>query len=896
MTIHAGSIAREVRFPLGGIGTGCISLAGNGHLTDVEIFNHPDKGYHHGYTHFAVKAERNGALVDARVLQGDWQGNACGQWQIHDRLRKRHTGYGVGPDGETLAGMPHFASCEFDGEFPMAQVSFGDPAFPGNVTMLAFNPFIPCDEDNSSLPLAWFELAVENTTDAALDYTLCLSLCNGLAPDSTVNRHDIREGRHVVTLEQSHYPPDDPRYAELAMTTDAQDVSWQTYGYRGDWFDSLTMFWRDFCGYTRLPEREYAQSQPRFADHASLAAHLHLAAGERGRVRFWLGWYCPVTYNYWTRWRDRSTQELVRYEDYQGQKTWRNHYATRFTDVNAVLDYTVNHAEFLFGRTQAFHDALHDSSLPESVRDAVSANLSVLKSSTCLRLEDGSLWGWEGVLEDIGCCEGSCTHVWHYALALPWLFPRLSRSMRDLNQQYNLRPSGSLRFRLRLPPGDDPFEFRACADGQFGEVLAIYRDWLLCGDRVWLEEKWPAVRDMLRFAWSEHNPDQWDPEQRGVLTGRQHHTLDMELFGPNPWLTGLYIAALEAGCAMANHLGHRDDAMLWHNIARRGRVTLRERLFNGEYFQQVIDLADRETLAAWRTSEESADYGLSGDVWQQYWCKENHQLKYQFGSGCHIDQLMGQWFTWLYSLPPVFDTDQAQQALHALWQHNFVHARHHTNPCRLYGINDEQGVCICSWPAGDIPAIPVPYAQEMMSGFEYQLAALMVASGMTTEGEAITRAIRGRYRGDNRNPWNEMECGSHYARSMASYGLLLAYSGVHYSADTRSLSFHPALALAYHHYFWSAEGAWGTVSASTYTCTLSIHHGTLRLEWFGWPFTGLVWRITLNGEALKAEEDRRHMLHFPQGITLNEGDCLRILLQDTRLTNTEEETECLTHP
>jgi hypothetical protein len=194
-----------------------------------------------------------------------------------------------------------------------------------------------------------------------------------------------------------------------------------------------------------------------------------------------------------------------------------------------------------------------------------------------------------------------------------------------------------------------------------------------------------------------------------------------------------------------------------------------------------------------------------------------------------------------------------------------------------------------------MPAIPVPYAQEMMTGFEYQLAALMVASGMTTEGESITRAIRDRYRGDNRNPWNEMECGSHYARSMASYGLLLAYSGVRYCADTGHLAFHPALALAHHHYFWSAGDAWGTVSATMHTCTLTVIHGTLTLNAFGWPFDIPVWRITLNNTPLRVEEDRRHTLRFPQGITLNDSDRLRILLRETRLTHTEEETACLTH-
>ena len=59
----------------------------------------------------------------------------------------------------------------------------------------------------------------------------------------------------------------------------------------------------------------------------------------------------------------------------------------------------------------------------------------------------------------------------------------------------------------------------------------------------WLRSLWPSVKKSIEYAWADTNKDRWDPEQKGVLTGRQHHTLDMELFGPNSWLTGFYLAA-----------------------------------------------------------------------------------------------------------------------------------------------------------------------------------------------------------------------------------------------------------------------------------------------------------------------------------------------------------------
>ena len=68
---YQGDKAREISFPLGGLGSGCLGLGGTGQLVDWEIFNRPAKGSRNGFSHFAVKAEAGGRVLDARVLQGD---------------------------------------------------------------------------------------------------------------------------------------------------------------------------------------------------------------------------------------------------------------------------------------------------------------------------------------------------------------------------------------------------------------------------------------------------------------------------------------------------------------------------------------------------------------------------------------------------------------------------------------------------------------------------------------------------------------------------------------------------------------------------------------------------------------------------------------------------------
>ena len=226
--------------------------------------------------------------------------------------------------------------------------------------------------------------------------------------------------------------------------------------------------------------------------------------------------------------------------------------------------------------------------------------------------------------------------------------------MRDADYANNLRPDGGMPFRLQLPIGSGFWNFRPCADGQFGGVIKVYRDWKICGDIEWLRCLWPAVKRSIEFAWSRDNQDRWDPDQTGVLWGRQHHTLDMELFGPNAWLTGMYLGALKAGAEMAAALGEDNTAAMYAGIFARGKTWVDANLFNGEYYFQSIDLGDRSVLEPFVETEMAA--GLLGDgVEQLYWSAEHKQLKYQLGDGCLIDQALGQWHACLYGLGDILD-------------------------------------------------------------------------------------------------------------------------------------------------------------------------------------------------------------------------------------------------
>ena len=551
--IYSGRQLDHISFPLGGIGTGSIGLSGAGRLIDWEIFNRPAKGIGNGFSHFAVKAERDGKVLDTRVLNGPFAGDLTGDYRAGWAR-----GFGAGARRDSLAGVPHFDSASFEGRFPVARLSLADEHFPGNVTIEALNPFIPLNDRDSSLPVAMFVFTINNSSDAPIDYTIAGVLGHGATQPTTAKpfNTDGTSGVAIVTSRQSE---DKPQHAQLVIATDAAETSRQTYLFRGLWFDALQVYWNDLTRPGRLAERasvpDYdAGGMPRDRDHSLQAAHITVPAGESRTVRFVIAWYVPTYEKYW------ESQYWHFTEPPAPGATWPNWYATEWKSAVAVASEALGRWDDLVGGTLAFRDAVYESTLPEATLDAAIANLSILKSSTMARLTDGSLYGWEGVWPDVGSCEGTCTHVWNYQQAVSLLFPALARSLRQLDYTYNLNEAGGMSFRLPLPLGTKTGTESPCADGQFGNVMKLYWDWKLSGDDDWLRALWPRVKRSIAYAWSPQNPDRWDIDKTGVLWGRQHHTLDMELFGPNSWLTGFYLGALKAAAIMARHLGDVDAA------------------------------------------------------------------------------------------------------------------------------------------------------------------------------------------------------------------------------------------------------------------------------------------------------------------------------------------------
>ncbi|MBS4197609.1 GH116 family glycosyl-hydrolase [Lederbergia citri] len=808
--VRKGNNTNHISFPLGGIGSGSIGLAGNGRLIDWEIFNRPNKNSYNGFSFFAIKAEHQGEVRVAKVINSDinppFTGSGNGKFR----------GYGFGVEREAMSGFPHFESSTFKGEFPFAEIDFMDSKTPLDVKLTAFNPLIPLNDKDSSLPVAIFLYEVINQSNEELEVSITGNLTNPFKKEA-VNQYKDYGDFKSIKLYSNYFSEEQPEYGDLTLSTDGDDVSYQSYWYRGEWFDNLTVFWKDFNSPGRFKERNYNEGRGahqvatyNYQDVCLLSNHKTLRPGEKKEFRFIISWNFPNYVNFWNVSNCSGTDNC----DYP---SWKNYYATLFEDSVSSTKYVWSNLTRLYEETAEFKETLFNSTFPDYIIDSISSNISILKTPTVARLSNGTLYGFEGCHAEEGCCEGSCTHVWNYEQVTPFLFPSLARSMRNVDYKETQFENGKMAFRLMLPVGTTLTNAsnylghkRAAADGQMGGVIKTYREWKISGDTEWLKSIWKQVKKALEFAWEPSNTDWWDRDKDGVMEGIQHHTLDVEMYGPNTYITGLYHTALLAAAEMADAIGDNDGNQ-YRELYNTGKAWVDQNLFNGEYFFQQIDLQDERF---------PIDLELG-------------EIKYQVGNGCHIDQVIGQWHAHVVGLGYIFDPDKVKSALKSIYNYNFIDCmRDYANACRIYALNDEQGLVIATWPHGDSPKVPVPYADETMNGFEYQAACHMIYEGFIDEGLNVVKAVRHRYDGYRRNPWNEFECGSNYARSMASYSFLLALSGFEYDMVNGHIGFSPIINQDNFCSFWSLNQGWGDFRHQDGHIQLNVKKGNLYLKSF----------------------------------------------------------------
>jgi hypothetical protein len=394
----------------------------------------------------------------------------------------------------------------------------------------------------------------------------------------------------------------------------------------------------------------------------------------------------------------------------------------------------------------------------------------------------------------------------------------------------NLFEDGRQAFRSLLPLAEGArFDRKPAADGQMGEIIKLYRDWRISGDTEWMKRLWPDAKRALEYAFL-----QWDADEDGVMEGEQHVTYDIELYGPNPFAGLIYLAALRAGAAMAEVVGDVEPARRYALLAQEGAERLDALCWkNGYYVQRVPKpneiRADRHRTPSLGGSLEHVEPG--------------EPPRYQIGEGCLSDQLLGEWMARCANLGAVLPQKRVRRALRSIYRHNFRRDfREHANAQRIYAIGDESGLVLCSWPNGGRPSFPFPYSDEVWTGLEYHVGAHLIWEGFVREGLELVRAARSRYDGRKRNPWDEEECGHHYARAMSSWSLLHACGGFSWDGVEKRLGFAPRVRATPFRALFTAGRGWGIFEqirrGRSLGVTLRVLGGeldlrSLALEWPG---------------------------------------------------------------
>lgn len=566
----------------------------------------------------------------------------------------------------------------------------------------------------------------------------------------------------------------------------------------------------------------------------SLGRTIALAPGAAATVSFVVAWHFP---------------NLTLAGSLKGR-----HYATRFSDAAAVAGYVAANFARLSATTRRWHDTWYDSTLPHWFLNRTFANTSTLATTTCYRLGDGRFWAWEGV----GCCPGTCTHVWHYAQAMARIFPELERNQRervDLGLSFDER-TGVIRYRGEF--SDIPF----AVDGQCGTILRAYREHQMSADGEFLKRVWPRLKLAVECVLGR------DKERSGILSTPMLNTLDAQWYGVVPWISGLYHAALRAAEELAREAGDETFAAQCRAVFDKGRVALDERTWNEryEYFVHVGD--------------------------------PDHATEVGSYDGCHIDQALGQAWAWQVGLGSVMHEEHARKALRSLWRYNLAPDvgpyRKVNKAGRWYAMPGDGGLLMVTFPFGKRRQVTgggawsAMYFNECMSGFEWQVSAHMLWEGLTTEGLAVARLIHDRYHPRLRNPYNEIECSDHYARAMASYGAFLAACGYEYHGPKGHLGFAPRLgADDFRAAFTTAEG-WGTFAQTRrdggpFEARLTLAYGRLRLRSLALRLpegaTADALKVELAGKPVTSQfvqRDRRATISFSEDILLDESRSLRV--------------------
>ncbi|MEN6665991.1 MAG: GH116 family glycosyl hydrolase [Phycisphaerae bacterium] len=532
----------------------------------------------------------------------------------------------------------------------------------------------------------------------------------------------------------------------------------------------------------------------------ALCSTLTLAPHERRQVRFVLGWHFPYHY---------SARGPVLGHAYEN---W-------FKDAGEVSRFLMANAPDHQRQVEQFTHALMDTTLPDEMPQAWSAQLSTLAKCTWWTKDD-KFAVWEG----LGCCGFHTTDITYQgSFSILALFPELQQRQMKMGAKFQ-RADGRVHhfFVPDLSAVDGGFD-RVDMNQQF--VLLACRDYLWTGDRAYIRSLWPHIVAAM------NNTAALDADGDGLPDHDTcRNTYDAWNFAGTPsYIASLWLGALLAGARIAEDLGHARQGAAWRRLLKKASASFDKKLWNGEYYSLWVDGRDRDEC-------------------------------------CMTDQIDGEWFTGLIGLGSCLPRQRITAALEAIVRHNF---------------NSEDGLLNATYPSGRKKRLCTYrnlQAAAPWTGIEYAMASMMLDFGMPGPGTAVVRNIHDRYLRAGRF-WNHVECGDHYYRAMSSWAVLLGATGFKIDVPRQSVTFAPALADDQCRAPWVSSTGWGNFSQGPSEFTLRCHCGRLSFKLLNLHLQGKVATVRLNGRKIPATISLRRgeaQITLARAAALTEGDVLTV--------------------
>lgn len=773
-----------IGMPVGGINCGTVYLRGDGRLWLWDIFNKNQLGI-----------DPKTVAWDNNTKEGKKLTPTDGSAYVFPakNIFPLEQGFAIKIDYEGKSIIKKLAADDwveisFEATYPIATIRYIDAQLPVTITLQVYSPFIPLDEENSGLPATIFSFDISNTTSTAVSISVLGWLENKSAPESAKldlhERFNISKSTNGFTgveggvrtknniASDFTLQPDYGTFCIAALDSGAKQNTSVTWPLNENSF-------------TEFSDKEAILPVNQKLIGAAISQH-QILQGNNVTSDFIISWHF---------------QNL----EWNGIEGKGRYYNNKFKSAGEVSFYIQQNFKRLSTESKLWKQTWYDSTLPWWFLERTFLNISTLATTTCQRFNSGRFYASEGV----GCCPGTCTHVWQYAQSVGRIFPVIERDTRervDLGLSF-VEESGMIWFRGEAAKSP-------AIDGQAGTVLRIYREHQMSSNDVFLKRNWTKIKKTVQYIINQ------DKNQDGMEDTPLENTLDAVWDGEISWIVGLCIAAVKAGEKMAIEMNDTAFAATCNKYAVDGRMNMEKKLFNGEYFIHRPDKnKGRQTLGSYNT--------------------------------CHIDQVYGQSWAFQVGLGRILSEKKTKTALQSLWKYNFTpdvgpYIMEHTGG-RPYALAGEGGMIMNTNPSnekkpyGEDVTWQLGYFHECMSGFEHQVASHMLAEGMTDEGLILTRMIHDRYHARKRNPFNEIECSDHYARAMASYGTFISACGFEYHGPKGFIRFAPKWNREnFKAPFVTAEG-WGTYSQNKTTNNqehrLQVKYGSLKLRQFSFEIT-----------------------------------------------------------